>query len=555
MFNFSLNPNFCRKCRLKGLVKQALFFAGLLGWLWMGSPALAQEADFALRILHTNDNHSRLDPVEFEGVSYGGITRRKTLLDQIRLNSAAQDLPVLVLEAGDFFSGTPYFNVQKGEADLYFYNRLGYDALVIGNHDFDGGEAVLKEFVEHANFPVLAANVEIDPELPLSKLIKPWQVFERGGEQVGIFGLILEETKDLSSVSEGINFLNVTMSARQAVKELQEQGANKIIALNHLGFEEDKELARNVDGIDVIVGGHSHTPVSPIPGATELYPLVERSPNGQPVLVITDWEFGKYLGDLTVYFNGAGKVVGYAGKPHPVSMELPEDTELLAQLEKYRSEVEKVLGQVIGSTEVNLEGEREQVHSQETNLGDLVADAVLDRLRPSGAEIALLNGGGIRSSINVGDITAKEVFEVLPYENNLSQVDLTGVQIREALENGLSGVETLEGRFPHVAGLRFAWTPKAPVGSRVLSVEVEGPEGEYHPLNPDETYTVATTSFLLAGKDGYEVFREGRNPFTTAISIRDNTVAYIAAHSPIALDIDNRIVKGAEVVPTTAVSY
>lgn len=121
-------------------------------------------------------------------------------------------------------------------------------------------------------------------------------MFERGGEKVGIFGLILEETKDLSSVSEGVNFLNVTMSARQAIKELQEQGVNKIIALNHLGFEEDKELARNVDGIDMIVGGHSHTPVIPMPGATEPYPVVERSPNGQPVLVITDWEFGKYLG-------------------------------------------------------------------------------------------------------------------------------------------------------------------------------------------------------------------------------------------------------------------
>lgn len=554
MFNFGLNLNVCRKFRLKGL-KQALFFAGLLAWLWMGNPALAQEADFALRILHTNDNHSRLDPVEFEGVFYGGVTRRKTLLDQIRSNSAAQDLPVLVLEAGDFFSGTPYFNVQKGKADLYFYNRLGYEALVIGNHDFDGGEAVLKEFVEGANFPVLAANVEIDPELPLAELIKPWQVFERGGEKVGIFGLILEETKDLSSVSEGVNFLNVTMSARQAIKELQEQGVNKIIALNHLGFEEDKELARNVDGIDMIVGGHSHTPVIPMPGATEPYPVVERSPNGQPVLVITDWEFGKYLGDLTVYFNGEGTVLGYAGKPHPVSMDLPENTKLLAQLDKYRSEVEKVLGQVIGSTEVYLEGERQQGRSQETNLGDLIADAVLDRLRPSGAEIALLNGGGIRSSINVGDITAREVFEVLPFENNLSQVDLTGAQIREALENGLSGVETLEGRFPQVAGLRLTWTPQAPVGSRVLSVEVEGPEGEYHPLNPEETYTVATTSFLLGGKDGYEVFREGRNPFTTPTSIRDNTIAYIAAHSPIALKVDNRIVKEAVVVPTTAASY
>lgn len=492
--------------------------------------ALVQRQDFSLRLLHTNDHHAHLEAVEVGDRLLGGISRRKTLVDTLRSRSPE---PTLLLDAGDIFQGTLYFNQYLGRADLPFYNQMNYAAVAVGNHEFDRGQQPLADFIKEAEFPLVSANLEVDADSPLSGLIEPWIILAVNGQKIGILGLTTEETATLSSPGEGVTFTDPIAAAKEAVQTLGDRGVNKIIALTHLGFNNDLELAKNVGGIDVIIGGHSHTPLGDMPGADEPYPVVEFSPKGDPVLVVTDWEWGKYLGDLQVRFDGRGRAIAWFGSPHPVADTIPADETFNTRLDGFKEPLEKLRSLVIGKTEKLLDGDRAKIRSQETNLGNLIADAVLQKMKPDGGEIAILNGGGIRSSIPAGDVTVGQVIEVLPFGNTIAGIDLTGEQIEQALEHGVSGVEDGEGRFPQVAGIQFTWDSESPAGSRVKSVEIIRPDGTAKPLDPSATYRVITNAFLMNGGDGYEVFKLGKNRVDTGFLMSDVVVDYIRDRSPI----------------------
>jgi len=316
-------------------------------------------------------------------LTLGGIAQRQTLVNQLRRESASADEPLLLLSAGDIFQGTLYFNQYLGQADLDFYNAMQYNAATIGNHEFDRGQQVLADFIAGAEFPMVSANIEVDESSPLAGKIKPWVILKLKGEKVGIFGLTTEETSILSNPGAGVRFTNHIQAAKQAVRELTSQGVNKIIALTHIGFPRDLELASQVDSIDVVVGGHSHTPLGNISGATHPYPVVAKTPDGSPVLIVTDWEWGKYLGDLHLTFDcaartlreRAGKLTDWAGKPHIVDATIPPDPAFQAKLVTYAEPLQELQQQVIGQTLVKLEGDRARIRTSETNLGNLVADA------------------------------------------------------------------------------------------------------------------------------------------------------------------------------------
>lgn len=504
---------------------------------------LVQKQDFSLRLLHTNDHHAHLEAVEVGDRLLGGISRRKTLVDTLRSRS---EEPTLLLDAGDIFQGTLYFNQYVGKADLPFYNQMNYAAVAVGNHEFDRGQQPLADFIKEAEFPLLSANLEIDANSPLADLIEPWIILPVNGQKIGIFGLTTEETAILSSPGEGVKFTDPIAAAKKAVKTLGARGANKIIALTHLGFFDDLELAQNVDGIDVIIGGHSHTPLGNMPGADEPYPVVEFSPNGDPVLVVTDWEWGKYLGDLQVRFDGRGRAIAWSGSPHPVEETIPADEAFETQLQAFKEPLEELRNTVIGKTEKFLDGDRAKVRSQHTNLGDLIAEAILQKMKPDGGEIAIVNGGGIRSSIPAGDVTVSQVLEVLPFGNTIARMDLTGEQIKQALEHGVSGVEKGEGSFPQVAGIQFTWDSESPAGSRVQSVNIIRPDGTTKPLDPKATYRVITNSFLMNGGDGYEVFKTAKNRVDTGFLMSDVVADYIRDRSPIKSGVGN----GFSLLPT-----
>ena len=513
-------------------------------------PAALAEGPITVTILHTNDTHAHLESFEpFKQPLQGGVARRYTLIEQIR----AEGGNVILLDAGDVFQGTLYFNQYQGQADLHFMNAMGYDAMCVGNHEFDSGPAVLAAFIDGAEFPVISANIDVSAEPTLAGKIPAYTVLDVAGEKIAVFGLTTEDTPILSSPGPNVIFKDPISSAEATVDELEAQGINKIIALTHLGYSRDLDLAAAVEGIDVIVGGHSHTLLGDMEGAEGPYPTVVTSPAGEPVLVVTAKCWGSYLGRLDVTFTAEGVVETYGGAPIFIDESIPENPEMAAKLAEYAAPIEELKATVIGQTAVDLDGEREHVRTMETNLGNLICDAMLWRTAADNTVIAIQNGGGIRASIPAGDVSLGQVLEVLPFGNTIVNFDLTGAEIVEALENGVSMVEEVKGRFPQVGGLRYAFNPDLPAGSRIISVEVWDPaQKAYVPLDLKATYRVCTNNFLYGGGDGYEVFAtKARNVNETGLLLSDVLVEYIKAHSPVSPAVEGRITISEALLPIT----
>lgn len=495
----------------------------LLAQLSIGEPV--EEGDFNLRVLHTNDTHAHLD----------NIPRRVTAIKEARNDNT------LVLDAGDVFSGTLYFNLFNGLADLEFMNMIGYDAMTFGNHEFDKGPSVLKEFIEKAEFPFVSANIDYSKDANLSGLyndnignpgekseIYPAIITEVNGERVGIFGLTTPDTVSLSSPGDDLKFVDYKASAQATVQMLQNEGINKIIALTHLGYSEDLKLAESVEGIDIVVGGHSHTILKE--------PIMVGSQD-EPTLVVQTGEYDVSLGQLDVTFNEAGILKKWNGKLLSLDAKdandqfvYADDVEAANKLKDYAPQLEQFKKTVIGKTNVFLDGERGTVRKQETNLGNLMTDGMLEKVKSIVKEndvkgyIAIQNGGGIRASFQTGDITLGNLLTVMPFGNNLSALKMTGKEITAALENGVSGVETGEGRFPQVAGMRFYYDSTKPgekidattntvtqEGQRVVKVQIKNADGTYSDIDPNGYYIVATNSFMANGGDFYRAMRTAKD--------------------------------------------
>ena len=343
-------------------------------------------------------------------------------------------------------------------------------------------------------------------------------------------------------------FTNYMEAARKAVADLKAQGVNKIIALTHIGITFDRELARQVDGIQVIIGGHSHTPMGPQvapPDANRPYPEVIASPSSKPVIMATDWEWGRWLGDLTVGFDANGDITSVvAAQPTEVLPSIEPNQGFEDRIKVLVAPLTGLRTKQAGETAVPLNGARADVRTKETNLGNLIADAMLEKGRSAGAQVALMNGGGIRASIDAGPITLGELLDVQPFSNQLSLVTLTGAQLKEALENGVSQIETVAGRFAQVSNMRYSYDPALAVGSRITGVQIGDGKGGYTALDPAGSYRVATINFLLAGGDGYTVMSQGTNKLDTGLLDVDVTTEYIVARSPVNPQVEGRIIVG-----------
>ncbi|CAM3461701.1 5'-nucleotidase C-terminal domain-containing protein [Hydrogenibacillus schlegelii] len=475
------------------------------------------ESAWRLTILHTNDTHAHLE----------NGARLATLIKEER----AKAENVLLLDAGDVFTGTLFFTQYEGLADLDFMDLLGYQAMTIGNHEFDKGPEGLAKFVKDAPFPVLSANIDFGEEPALGGLVEttigestidelssnlggkiyPAVVLDVNGEKVGLFGLTTPETAFISSPGEHIRFRDPVEAARETVAQLQAKGVQKIIALTHIGYAEDLTLAEAVPEIDVIVGGHSHTRLDE--------PVVIQHADGTQTVIVQAHEHRKYLGRLDVTFNAQGDVIDANGKLIPTSDKdaddnytVAEDPEAKALIDELDGPIQALKQTVVGQTAVFLDGERDHVRTQETNLGNLIADGMLDFARSfvPEAQVAITNGGGIRSSIPAGEITLGQVMEVLPFGNVLVTLELSGEDLIAALENGVSAVEQKKGYFPHVAGLRYRYDSSKPAGQRIVGVEIKTENG-YRPIDPKATYTVVTNKFMADGGDGYTMFKAAQD--------------------------------------------
>ncbi|MCU9614635.1 5'-nucleotidase C-terminal domain-containing protein [Caldibacillus lycopersici] len=503
--------------------------------------APAEEEDFELTIMHTNDSHARVEqfPILANAV------------EQVRAESENS----LLLNAGDVFTGTLYFTLYQGLADEYFMNAIGFDAMTFGNHEFDKGSDVLENFVNGAEFPFVSANVDFSADEFLADnvvdeignpgengKIYPAIIKEIDGEQVGIFGLTTETTPTSSSPSEDIIFEDAVEKSNQTIAMLEAQGINKIIALSHLGYDVDLELAQQVDGIDVIVGGHTHTV---LPEGV----VIEKE---EPTVIVQTGENLNNLGKLAVTFDENGVITEHSASLLALTEEaFGKNEELEAKVQEYRAAIDELMNLEIGETTVPLNGERADVRTKETNLGNLIADGMVWKVQQFIPEttIAFQNGGGVRASIDEGTITMGEIQTVLPFANTLVAIELSGEEIWEALEHSVSEYPEQSGGFFQVSGLKFKFDPEKPAGERVWSVEVKTADGGYEPINLEEFYSVATNSFTAMGGDGYEslknAYEDGR---MTNIDIPDFEAfsEYLEQFSPVAPAVEGRIIAAAE---------
>ena len=527
--------------------------------------------NYEVVIGHMNDTHGRVKEGKYDGM---GFARVSTVMNEVR----AAEENVLFLDAGDTLHGTTFATLSQGESIVKLLNAMELDVLSPGNHDFNYGKERLKELAEMADFDVVSANV-VDKKG--NHYFNPYVIKEMQGVRVGIFGLATPETayKTNPKNVEGITFGSPIEYAEKTVAKLKEEGADLIVAVCHLGIDESTKeqyqsigVVKAVDGIDILVDGHSHTALqngmqvndtmivqtgeydknfglvsikvtdgnmevaARLVTKADAMGMVKQSQvvieEVQKVEVVEKYTIksGDTLDKIAVNYDVPMETLVEAntGIKNPnliyvndeimIPMEkevvnviaqkstevmggIAKDPKIVKLIQEIEAEQQKITEVEIGTTPVVLYGEREMVRRGETNLGNLITDSMLWK---TGADIAMTNGGGIRASIQEGMIKVGDVITVLPFGNYVITKSVTGQDILDALEHGVSDYPATKGAFPHVAGMRVVFDESKPAGSRV--VEVTMPSGEQ--IDPAKEYTLATNDFMAAGGDDYSMFKE-----------------------------------------------
>jgi len=496
----------------------------------------AAQADFSLTILHYNDFHSRYEPItgsdstcapaaDAAGECFGGMGRLKAAIEMRRAALAGEN--VILLNAGDDFQGSLFYTTYKSEVINEFNNQLGIDVFAVGNHEFDDGPEELARLIEGAEYPIISGNTMVAAEPVLAGKLPAIHILEIAGERIAIISALAEDTIDTSSPGANVRFANIEDNLTGAVQGLEAAGINKIIALTHAGFPRDQRIAAAVPGIDVIVGGHSHTVMSNTVEGAYAYPLIVTGPMGNEVPVVTAGAYAKYLGELHITWDDDGKIVSAEGDTILLGASVTPDSAVVERLAALGAPIEELKNTVIGNATAPIDGSRDNCRARECQMGNLVAEAILDRTAGQGISIVIQNGGGLRASVDQGDITMGEVLTVLPFSNTLATMQISGADVIAALENGLSQVEDGAGRFPQVAGLKYTWTRTRPAGDRVINVQVKQGD-QWVPIDEAATYGVATNNYMRNGGDGYAMFVTAANPYDFGPPLEQVLADYIA---------------------------
>ena len=496
-------------------------------------------ADYTITILHTNDFHARFEPISkydgpcgaednTAGECFGGTARLVTAIQEAK----ARTNNAILVDGGDQFQGTLFYSYYKGQMAAEMMNKLGYDGMTVGNHEFDDGPEVLASFMSAVNFPILMSNADVSAEPLLADKLAKSTVIERGGEKIGLIGLTPEDTDELASPGDNVKFSDPVTAVQGEVDRLTAMGVNKIIVLSHSSYAIDQKVAAETTGVDVIVGGHSNTLLSN---------TNERAEGPYPTMVgntaiVQAYAYGKYLGELNVTFDDAGNITQATGEPILIDAAVAEDAETVARISEMAAPLEEIRNKIVADTAEPIGGDRAVCRAQECSMGNLIADAMLARVADQGVSVAIQNGGGIRASIDVGQVTMGDVLTVLPFQNTLSTFEVTGAVLVEALENGVSQVEEGAGRFPQVAGMTFAFDAAAPAGSRVSDVMIGGA-----PVDMEKAYGVVSNNNVRNGGDGYAMFKTAAKAYDFGPDLADVTAEFLAANAPYKPYTDGRI--------------
>jgi 5'-nucleotidase/UDP-sugar diphosphatase len=530
-----------------GATRLVALLAALLTALLAGCASTSSwQADktYAITILHTNDHHGR-----FWKNADGeyGLAARKTLIDGIRAEVAASGGHSLLLDGGDVNTGVPESDLQDAEPDFKGMNRLAYDAMAVGNHEFDKPLPVLEKQRGWLNFPMLSANIYQGGK----RLFKPYTSFNLGGVRVAVLGLTTDDTWKLVNPDgiKGVEFRKPADEARALMPELKAQ-ADVVIAATHMGHYADGahgvnapgdvEMARAVKGFDLIVGGHSQNPVcmkaENVADAAYVPGTACRPDRQNGAWIVQAHEWGKYVGRADFEFrNGEFKLVKYQllpvnlkrvvtgadGKPQKQTYtpEIAEDAGMLAFLQPFQAAGQQALSVVVGRSDASLNGDRTAVRGRATELGVLIGRAMMERAK---ADFAVLNSGGIRDSLPAGEISYKDVLKVLPFSSTLGFVDFSGADALAYL-NAAAKMTPGAGAFAQFAGVELV------IESGVVTRALIGGK----PIDPAATYRMAVNSFMAAGGDGYPRLKDRPGYVDTGYVDADMLRNFLWARNPL----------------------
>lgn len=535
-----------------GLARKGLAVALLAGLSLLSGGASAWEQDktYNITILHTNDHHGH-----FWRNEYGeyGLAAQKTLVDSVRREVTAQGGSVLLLSGGDINTGVPESDLQDAEPDFRGMKLIGYDAMAVGNHEFDNPLSVLRQQEKWAKFPLLSANIY--QKSTNERLFKPWAIFKPQGIKIAVIGLTTDDTAKIGNPEyfTDIEFRKPADEAKLVIQELQQnEKPDVIIAATHMGHYDngdhgsnapgDVELARALPAgaLTMIVGGHSQDPVCMASENKKQVDYVPGTPcapdrqNGTWIVQAHEW--GKYVGRADFQFrNGEMKLVRYQlipinlkkkvtwdnGQTERVlyTPQIPENPQMLSLLTPFQKKGQAQLMVKIGSVNGRLEGDRSKVRFVQTSMGHLILNAQIAR---TGADFAVMSGGGIRDSIEGGDITYKDVLKVQPFGNTLVYVDMTGKEVLEYL-TAVAQKKPDSGAYPQFANVSFTAS-----GGTLNDVKIKG-----EPVDPAKTYRMATLSFNATGGDGYPAIDKKPGYVNTGFVDAEVLKQYIQQSSPL----------------------
>jgi 5'-nucleotidase/UDP-sugar diphosphatase len=512
-------------------------------------PAWEEDKTYKLTVLHTNDHHGR-----FWHNKYGeyGMAARKTLIDQLRAEIAAEGGSVLLLSGGDINTGVPESDLQDAEPDFKGMTKIGYDAMALGNHEFDNPLDVLEKQMDWANFPMLSANI-YDKETGERKY-QAYTIIEKQGIKIAIVGFTTADTAKIGNPEfiSGLEFRDTSEEAKIIIAEIEEnEKPDLIFAVTHMGHYEDGKRGINAPGdvalarsleegqLDMIVGGHSQEPVcmeAPNVITKNFTPGDECKPDQQNgTWIVQAHEWGKYVGKADYEFvNGELSLVSYdlvpvnlkkkikvdgESKRVFIQDEIQPDAELQAFLQPYQENGQEQLNLKIATTAEKLEGDRNVVRFQQTNLGRLIATAHLERAK---ADFAVMNSGGVRDSIAPGDITYKDVLTVQPFANILTYTDMTGAEVLDYL-NVVATKPVDSGAYAQFAGISMTVENGA-----VSNVKIGGMA-----LDTAKTYRMTVPSYNAAGGDGYPKLADHPGHVNTGFVDAEVLKEFLESNSPI----------------------
>ncbi|KAH6919330.1 5'-nucleotidase [Coprinopsis sp. MPI-PUGE-AT-0042] len=535
---------------------------GLLGWL-------LNKLNYEISFYHINDVHAHLDEFRSSGSSctdpargcVGGYPRVKAVLDKQRPTKKNS----LLLNAGDEFQGTLFYTLYKGEATASILNKLGFDAFTLGNHEFDDGDDLLANFLANLTIPTISCNVKTTNQ-KLAKQLTPFKIWPK--HRLAILAVTTEATKTISNPGAGTTFEDPVEAAKRTVKYIKRYHPliNKIVALTHIGYENDIKLAQQTTDISLIVGGHSHTLLADnatVPAAKGPYPTIVDNAVGEEVFVVTSFRWGEYLGYIDVEFDWKGRIVRYEGAPihlnNSVEATKAEDPTLKAEVKSGQKDSYLSAGPSLASPRPSSNSRHARLRSAtlvtSSQILSLLSRPATPPAQSETTQIpstegtfggAIMNGGGIRAAIDgPGNVTLQQVLETFPFGNAATELTFTGRELWRIFE-GIASDVNLDNQSPITSfvqvssSIRLVIDNSKPSGSKLVSLSVAngevigGPDGE----NSEKVYTMATVDYLAAGGDSFWV---PRTSFNTLATLDEIIVAYLRAVERVNVVLDGRI--------------